>query len=290
MSIFNFGKNKSTIKEMCDEGNIEELTLAVQRMYTSASYENQKAVAKILYSLAKEKKWVYIPIHSDNNGIHFEIYEHNRRYYAAMLSDNTQFKKNVKFDISITDINKLIKLVFTNDGLAGIVINPYTKPIYLHKGFLLKCLLHEKYPEFQIKSPPPKDWGKGIPAYNKSDLMSQEEINSFAWNTFINHEVFVKNGDHAIATCDYPGAIPNLIMQLNGNIAFILVKGFLGENEPTITSEELTNLLSLGEEFNAECYFATVGFLSVDPERGERNLALKGDAFRHKIPRFDRLK
>ena len=288
MGLFDVFKIKNNEK-VATSRKETELTIAVRELFRNDSYENQKKVAEILYQISESKTWVYMPIHQNSGGGCLEICKHNNHFYAAMLSGDTEFKKGVEFDIAKTDVNKLFDAVFANKDIVGIVINPYTQPVYIHKGFLLKCLLHEKYPKFHIYSPAPKNWGTGIPPYDECDLMTQAEINSFACNTLVKHEIFTQNGDTVVSTCDYPGAIPNLIMQLNGQDTFILVKGYLGENEPSITAEERTHLLMLAKKFNAQCYFAAVGFFSVDNERGKQNLALKGDAFYNKISKFDKL-
>lgn len=261
------------------KSNKSELGAAIDKLASNASVENQKNFAKVLGSYVENETWVHMPVHQDGNGYGLKIVESRGKYYAAMCSDKSEFKNEPGFDVMFTDINKLIEPVFQNDSIAGIVINPYTSFLCLDKEFLLKCILHAKYPEQKISGSRPRNWGEGIPSYNKNDLMTIGEIQNFALHTVLDNDEDIANNFEVVSVCDYPSAIPSVILKSEYGFVFVYVKGYSSLTEPSLTPEEKETLLSLGAKYNAECAFATVGFLSTDAARFNAELALRGDGF-----------
>ncbi len=256
-----------------------ELSIAIENLATNPSVENQKQIAMVLTSYVEKNSWVPIPVHQDTNGYQFKIVENRGKRYAAMYSDNTHIKKDPEYDIADTDINKLIEPVFHNEHIDGIVINPYTDFLCLDKSFLIKCLLHAKYPQQNNIGCEPKNWGAGIPVYDDNDLMTIGEIQNFALHTVLENDTVVAKNFTFVSACDYPSAMPSIILQSENKFAFIYVKGYTALTEPCFTEQEKSTLISLGKKYNADIYFATVGFLSIDPARSREELALKGDGF-----------
>lgn len=259
--------------------NKSELGIAVKKLAKSLSDENQKNFASIISAYVENETWVPIPVHQDKKGYRLKIVESCGKYYAAMCSDESEIKKDLEFNIAITDINKLMDTVFQNEGIDGIVINPYTTVLFIDKEFLLKCLLHGKYPEQKIIGSYPKNWGEGIPAYKKKDLMTQGEIQNFALNTVLENDKEIADNFSFVSACDYPSAMPSIILRSENKFAFVYIKGYASLTEPVLSEQEKNELIALGEKYNAEMYFATVGFLSTDPVRFEAELALRGDGF-----------
>ena len=256
-----------------------DLTLAIEKLESNATVENQENFAKILNRYVESGTWIYMPIHQDEKGYGLKIVESRGNHYAAMCSDSDKIKKDIGFDALNTDINKIIDSVFENENINGIVINPYTSPLYLDKVFLLKCLLHAKYPTQKNAGSPPRNWGEGIPKYSENDLMSKEELQNFSLHTVLDNDNDIQNTFDFVSANDNPEAIPNLILSNNNRFAFVFVKGYTTITEPDLSDKEKDILLRLGKKYNADCFFAPVGFLSADPERFEAELALKGDAF-----------
>ncbi len=206
-----------------------------------------------------------------------------------MCSDDAHVKKDEGYNITVTDINKLIESVFQSEQIDGIVINPYTMVLCLDKEFLLKCLLHAKYPEQKIMGSAPRNWGEGLPSYNKNDLMTEGEIQNFALNTLLHNDKDITDKFSLVSVCGCPSAMPSIILKAENKFAFIYVKGFVSLTEPVLSEQEKSELINLGEKYNAETYFATVGFLSTDPERFEAELALRGDGFYCKYEGLQRI-
>ncbi len=256
-----------------------ELTVAIEKLESNASVENQEHFAKIINHYVDNGLWIYMPIHKDENGFRLKIIESRGNHYAAICSDCDKVKKDVCFDSLQTDINKVIESVFENENIDGIVINPYTSPLFLDKGFLLKCLIHAKYPTQKNVGSSPRNWGEGIPQYTEKDLMSKGELQNFSLHTVLDNDKDIQNTFEFVSANDNPEAIPNLILSNNNRFTFVFVKGYTTITEPDLSDKEKDILLSLGKKYNADCFFAPVGFLSADPVRFEAELALKGDAF-----------
>lgn len=256
-----------------------ELSLAIEKLASSTSVENQKNFASVICSYVENGTWVPMPIHQEEKGMRLKIIESRGKHFAAMCSDEAEMRKDSEFDIAITDINKLIESVFQNECIDGIVINPYTTVLCLEKEFLLKCLLHAKYPEQKNMPCPPRDWGEGIPTYNSSDLMTQSEIQNFSLHIVLDNDKDIAQKFSFVSACDYPSAMPSLILRSDKGFAFVYIKGYSSLREPVLSAEEKNELLLLGRKYSAETYFATVGLLSADPIRFQTELALRGDGF-----------
>ncbi len=269
--------------------NKSDLTLAIEKLESNTSVENQENFAKTLTRYVEGGTWIHMPIRRDERGYRLKIVESRGNHYAAMCSDCDKVKKDIGFETFSTDINKFIEPVFENESIDGIVINPYTNPLFLDKGFLLKCLLHAKYTTQKNVASPPRNWGEGIPQYTEKDLMSKGEIQNFALHTVLDNDADVQNKFQFISANDNPDAIPNLILCSKTGFAFVLVKGYTTMKEPDLSKDEKNMLLELGKKYNAECYFAPVGFGSADSARFEAELALRGDGFYCKYLGFQKV-
>ncbi len=256
-----------------------ELTLAIEKLASNPSVENQEHFAKILNHYVESGAWVYMPTCQDENGFRLHIVESREKHYATMYSDCDNVKKETGLDTLQTDINKIIDPVFDNSNIDGIAINPYTNGLFLDKAFLLKCLIHAKYPTQKNVGSPPRNWGEGIPRYTEQDLMSKGELQNFSLHTVLDNDEDIQNSFDFVSANDNPDAIPNLILSSNNRFAFVFVKGYTTIIEPILSEYEKQTLLKLSQKYHADCFYAPVGFLSADPARFEAELALKGDAF-----------
>jgi len=196
--------------------------------------------------------------------------------FVAIYSDDSEIQSTE--DVMMLDINEVMNTVFHNSQIAGIVVDPDTTGLCLEKGFLLKCIFHGYLPQTHYPATPPKDWGIGIPEYTQSDLMSDGELLNFAMHTVLDCE----ERDHdisVISACDHLNALPNLILEYDGHLAFVVVKGYCAETTPTPSNETLDLLGKYSKCFGAICYYAPVGFGSTDASRFDAWIALKGDGF-----------
>ena len=256
-----------------------ELTLAIEKLSSTPSVENQERFAKILRNYVEDGTWVFMPTRQDKNGFKIHIVESRGKHYATMYSDFDNVKKETGFDTLQADINKIIEPVFENIDLDGIAINPYTNGLFLDKAFLLKCLIHAKYPTQKNAGSPPRNWGEGIPRYTEQDLMCKGELQNFSLHTVLDNDKDIQSSFDFVSANDNPDVIPNLILSYNDKFAFVFVKGYTTITEPILSEYEKQTLLDLSKKYHADCFYAPVGFLSTDPARFEAELALKGDAF-----------
>ncbi|MBQ9979520.1 MAG: hypothetical protein IJP23_00445 [Oscillospiraceae bacterium] len=124
-----------------------------------------------------------------------------------------------------------------------------------------------------------RDWGKGIPEYNESDIMTSDELLNFAMDIVEKYIIEENNYEKVFETSE-PGEYPNFIVQVeDGVLWFIIVKAAIAPREPYLIPEVKQLILEHGEKHNAVCFFAPVCFGSQDEERFKASLALRGDGF-----------
>ncbi|MHB1154978.1 MAG: hypothetical protein ACYC00_21960 [Eubacteriales bacterium] len=123
-----------------------------------------------------------------------------------------------------------------------------------------------------------KNWGKGIPKYQSSDLMTESELQNFAMQIVKEYEID-KNHYEILATTDELNKVPNFVIKISNTICFVVVKADIAPNMPILTNDEKVNILNHAKQFNAKCYFASVGIGSCDADRFNASIALRGDGF-----------
>lgn len=273
-----FGKFKKK-KAAVGSENESLLKAAVLRLRSNPSEENAAAFAAALKALVDDGAWVHMPCRDDNGKCELQIIESRGMHFAAMFSDPSEVRKSDKYDMIITDINKLLDPVFQNDGIDGIILDPFTSSLCLEKKFLLKCLLHGGCSKYTCNDEGKRDWGNGIPEYADDDVMTPEEIMSFAMQVIMNADERCLQGYRPVSVCDFPDVIPSMIYEKDGRFAFVYVKGNVGLKEPELSYEETEKLTALGRKYNAACFWSPVSFLSTDAARSAEELALRGDGY-----------
>ncbi len=279
MGLFDRFKDKSGKKEsnVTNAGeNKSALYAAISELKRSQSPDIMRKLSVILKEYVDTGVWVPIPTVSDGKGNQLRIINTNGKSFAAIYSDPSEVKANT--EMMTTDINKLLDPVFENTEIAGIIIDPDTTSLCIEKGFFLKCILHGYLPSSKNGGTPQRDWGKGIPAYKDSDLMSEGELLNFAMHTVLDYEETLKPY-HPVSACDHPEAIAHLVFEDEGQFILVYVKGYCAFEKPPVPTMIKDTLLDYSRRFNAMCYYAPVGFGSTDEERFGACLALKGDGF-----------
>ena len=279
MGLFDRIKDKSAKKSSPAPSaavNKSKLYAAISELKRSQSPDVIRKLSVVLKEYVDTGAWVPIPTVSDVKGYQLRIISSNGKPFAAMYSDPSEVKANT--EIMTTDINKLLEPVFANTELAGIIIDPDSTSLCIEKGFFLKCILHGILPPSKNGGVPQKDWGKGIPAYKESDLMSDGELLNFAMHTVLDYEETLKPY-YPVSACDHPEAAAHLLFEDEGHFILVYVKGYCAFEKPPVPAKVKDTLLDYSRHFNATCYYAPVGFGSTDEERFEACLALKGDGF-----------
>ncbi|MBQ9845432.1 MAG: SseB family protein [Oscillospiraceae bacterium] len=232
-----------------------------------------------LKNLADESAWVPMLVKAeDKNNIRLLTFNSRGNTYVGFLSDNSEFKKESRADITVTDINKLLDVVFENSVLDGIVIDPYTTQFYMDKSFLLETLLHTDFDGIKTYTKSPRNWGNGIPSYSDFDIMTDEEIQNFALQIVYEYDL-IQNGYQIVSITDDINAFPNIIAKKDDELVFILVRGYCINNTCGLADEIFDKMMLLSEKYRIKSFFADVGFRSSDDERFEEGLLLCGDGF-----------
>ena len=257
---------------------VSELNSAVQDLAKNQGPESLASFSKVLRSYTDKGTWVYMPGRNDGDGFRFKVLEARGKRFAALYSDASEAPAG-QAEVCLAELNRLLDAVFHESQLAGIVIDPFTTKLCMEKHFLLKCLLHGAYPPQNNGGGEPKNWGDGIPSYTPEDLMTPGEIQNFAIHSVLENDTQLKQGYTFVSACDFPGAMPSLILERHGSFVFVLIKGYTGETEPVLSEAERSELLRLSERYGARCCWAAVGFVSAEPERFAAGLALRGDAY-----------
>ena len=277
MGLFDCFKKKEATAIPTPKAQHSDLFLVLDKLKKTQGPAVMAELSRILKAYVDGGTWVPMPIIDDPNGYRLRIVEARGKPYAVMYSNQTEIKASG--NIVMTDINKLLELVFANPEIAGIIIDPETTSLCMDKGFLLKCILHGYLPETHNNGSPQKDWGAGIPQYSQTDLMSEGEMLNFAMHTVLDGEEALLSMT-PVSACDHPDAVPNLIFENNGRFVFVVVKGYCAEKAPVLSDEVRNRFQNYQQRFGASCYYAPVGFRSAtDSLRFNACLALKGDGF-----------
>lgn len=273
--------------------HVKEVKESIQKLKKSSSAANIQLFADALRKTIENDEWVAMLGKSEGSKGYLLDYRIQRgRSYISLFTDSQEIKNKPKSDYSliISGVNKITEPLFQSNGPAGIIINPDTDGFCIDKSFLVKIMLHSQYECQKNPGCPPKDWGLLIPKYKKKNLMTEEDFLNFGMHTIIENWI-EKEGYTVVSANDNLKVCPNLILEKNGRISFVVVKGYCAEKEPQIDDFTKNRVLALGKKYNAACFYAPVGFRSAgDLLRFEQCLALKGDQFYSKFDGFKIIK
>jgi len=175
--------------------------------------------------------------------------------------------------IVTTSVNNLIKPLLYNPKLGGVVLNPLENGICITIDTILQMIFgkREYYKEEK------HEWGKGIPSYTKEDILDKKSLLDFGIEVVSNccNNIGIKN----IYYSNDINACPNMIIKKDGKPAFVLVNVTVAPEMPKLGFKDRELLLKRSKQFGFDCYYAPVGIGAADPERFDKSLALRGDAF-----------
>lgn len=125
-----------------------------------------------------------------------------------------------------------------------------------------------------------KDWGTGIPVYNKDDELTRGELFEMAVNLVIDEEVNAK-GYELVATSYEEESIPNIVFrkEAEGRLMMIDVEAAVSPNYVGMDNQLHGIMLDQAKKFDARAYFASVSFGSRDKDRFNASLLLRGDDY-----------
>ena len=275
--------------ETKEKDYVHELIEAKEKLYYEDSVENIRAFANAILNCERNNSSVTTYFQTDNDAKPLVITDKGNRYLAIALDTKNAKRQDKAVDINM-DIHYVLSLLFFNNESDGLVIDPFSPvAMYLSKDFMLKVLIHGKYLDQNNGGVNEKNWGYGIPDYSADDLMTQGELLNFAMHLVIDQDL-KKNDYRIVSACDNTDAIVNIVAEKSGEYHFIAVIGYCALETPELSIEKKLELLNLGDTYNAQCYYAPVGFRSAtDLIRFNKCLALKGDGFYSKYEGLERI-
>lgn len=132
-----------------------------------------------------------------------------------------------------------------------------------------------------------KNWGRGIPKYNDSDLMTKYELYDFALEVICG--VLSQDGYKIIQPNPNMDSLPSIVAEKNQQLFFVVVEADVAPQEPKISNLRKYNAIAHAKKFSARCLYASVSFGSIDSDRFEKSIALKGDGYYSKFVDFENL-
>ena len=258
----------------------ENLSEAIREMRRYPNAENNKAFADFIRKMTDENQQVYTTAAKSGSGYAIDTAEHSGNVYCIMYSDSGELQLQKGSYPCTIGISNLIDSVYANPHIAGLVINPHKEPVFMQRKDL-QIMSGKEDPRMKHR-----DWGKGIPQYNQSDIMVAEEALDFAMEIVAEYGL-KPGGYHLIEANSSLTAFPNFVAEKDGKVYFIAVEVALAPKMPSLRKEVVPELVRIAaENGNATVYYAPVSISSSDPERMAAGLALVGDEFIGQFPGF----
>ena len=238
----------------------------------SASIAFSSAFAKAV----SENMTVFVPTHKAESGTAIEMNQQYGEMYAVIFSDREYAVIRPGGQLAEVRLGDVISIVYSNPRLAGIAVDPQGAPIYI-KRRQIDALTELKDPRLEKR-----DWGDGVPPYDRRDLMVIEELMDLAMDVVSDYAV-KRCGYNIIESHSSPVFIPNLILEKDGRLYYAVVEAAIAPAVPQLSDEKLKAMKKYAETMDAKCLYAAVGIGSSDAERFMQRIALCGDSF---IPNF----
>lgn len=256
------------------------LTLAEEkrRLIDGKEKTTEKFIKRFMKAI-DNKEWLLIPCVSDNQGTRFIIEDHYGKKYIAVYSGEKSFK--VAKDMISTDINKVVDTLFGDANLSGVVLDLNDQPIYIERK-QIDWFSSRKDPRLAQRN-----WGKGIPKYNETDLKTKEELHDFAMEVidgFLEQEGYVIQQRY-----NFSSYFVNYIVSKGRNLFYICVEAGVAPNIPDLQENKKERLIIAARNQNAIPLFASVSFGAADSVRFNKGLALCGDQFYTRFNGFEEI-
>ena len=132
---------------------------------------------------------------------------------------------------------------------------------------------------------PESVWAPGVPQNIKSeDVITLDELTIMAINYLINN-VIIPHGfkiEPGFPRKDFP----NIVMKRDGVIYMVVVFPSVFPSYATPNDDFRLKVVENAKKFDAVALYAPVGYRSIDEERANAQLTLKGDVFKTIFPGF----
>lgn len=248
------------------------LSEAISTMHTERTPEANKSFVDAFRELVNTNALVYTSVKKAGNGYAIDTAEHAGSVYTVMFSDSGQVKHEPSSSTATIYLPSLIDSTYANAHIAGIVINPFDKPVYMQRKDL-QVLSGKPDPRLAKR-----DWGEGIPEYSESDLMVAEEALDFAMEIVAEYGL-KDSGFEVVETNNGLTAFPNYVLMREGEMYFVSVDVTVAPKVPSLSEELKKKIVEIASRNGAKALYAPVSFSSADSKRMEKGLALVGDSF-----------
>lgn len=132
-------------------------------------------------------------------------------------------------------------------------------------------------------------WGVGVPNYTAQDLMTEEELLDFGIQIVLQYGTKT-DGYEIVSVNNKKDCFPNIVLKKGDDTYFVLVKTDEVHCQPVLSDEVRQRISKHAQNLGAIPLFASVGIGACDPERFEKRLMLRNDAFYANFTGFETIK
>ena len=213
--------------------------------------------------------WCYFPQAPDKEEAQAALVEYKGKIMIAAYSSAESEK--IAPDMIITDINKVIDMMYSDKDIRGIVFDLNDFPIEVTRQDI-SVLSNRQDERLQHK-----DWGNGIPKYSSEDLLTKDELFDFGVAAAM-HQMNEEGYSIVHAVYNYRSVL-NIIAVKDYTSYFICVKTAIAPEIPRMTLKEINELKAVCKKEKTLPLFVPIIIGSTDSERFDASLALIGDDF-----------
>ena len=250
----------------------KSLGKAKKALVAGPTLESNKSFGEALAVAVDKGEWIAAPVIPDEHGNRYVIQMNKGRPYIVLYSDEEHYHFEKGMSLMTTDINKIIDSIYESPDLEGLVIDPYTSPIFITRAQLSDSTSRQD-PRLERR-----DWGEGIPDYQPTDLMTAVEVQKFAMQ--VSESFGLRHGGYQILESTLNPMDPfSFAARKGGQLYFVLVESSVAPRKPQLSQSKKTRLLSFSKKHQAKAIYIPVGIGACDAERFSASLALIGDAY-----------
>ena len=250
----------------------KDLAEAKRALTANPTSETNKAFGYALAEAVKNSEWIAVPVIPDERGNRLVIRTNQGLPYVVLFTDEEHYRFEKGMSLMMTDINKIIDSIYASPQLEGFALDPYTSPIFITREQLSDCTCRRDPRRTR------RDWGKGIPEYSRTDLMTPREVQQFALQIAQGFGLMPGGFEVIESTLD-PQEAFSFAARRDGQLYFVLVTSSVAPRKASLSPLKKQRLLAFAEKHQAKAVYIPVGIGACDSERFAAGLALVGDAY-----------
>lgn len=248
------------------------LAEAKRTLTAAPALKTNKAFGDALAAAVKNGEWIAAPVIPDERGNRFVIQTNQGLPYVVLFTEEEHYHFEKGMSLMMTDINKIIDSIYESPYLGGFVLDPYTSPLFITREQLSDCICLQDPRRTQ------RDWGKGIPEYSQTDLMTAHEVQQFVLQIARSFGL-IPGGFEVIESTLDPQEAFSFAARKDGQLFFVLVTSSVAPQKASLSPLKKRQLLAFAQKHNAKAIYIPVGIGACDSERFAAGLALVGDAY-----------